>query len=351
MTDIPLNYLNPVKAKGRVYWYYRRDGMRQRIAGKPGTPEFLENYNRIHAAFEAEPRTGAAPGTFASLITWYLSSPEYMELGDRAKQEYRAYLDQMRERFGHLSYRSMSRRFVMGYRDSMAATPSKANHAVKVLRRLLSYALDLELIKINPAAGVKELRTGDGWQSWPEPALERFHEEARGAARVAFMLALYTGQRKGDVLAMRWSDITGDGFIRVTQAKTGTELFIPIHPTLAGELAGVEKRDLAIVGRSDGKPYTDSGFNAIWRREKARLGLGGVVFHGLRKNAVAALYEAQCTPQQVQAITGHASLEMVAHYGKGARQKVLATQAMNRLTTASGKPGDKPANGSAGRDQ
>ena len=302
MTDIPLNYLNPVKAKGRVYWYYRRDGMRQRIDGKPGTPEFLENYNRIHAAFEAEPRTGAAPGTFASLITWYLSSPEYMELGDRAKQEYRAYLDQMRERFGHLSYRSMSRRFVMGYRDSMAATPSKANHAIKVLRRLLSYAMDRELIKANPAAGVKELRTGDGG-------------------------------------------------IRVKQAKTGAELFIPIHPTLAAELAGVDKRGLAIVGRSDGRPYTDSGFNAIWRREKARLGMGGVQFHGLRKNAVEALYEAQCTTQQVQAITGHASLEMVAHYGKGANQKRLATQAMNRWKTEIDKPGDKPANRSGGREQ
>ncbi len=66
---------------------------------------------------------------------------------------------------------------------------------------------------------------------------------------------------------------------------------------------------------------------------------------------MAALYEAQCTPQQVQAITGHASLEMVAHYGKGARQKVLATQAMNKWSTSSDKPGGKPANGSAGRDQ
>ncbi len=349
MSDIPLPYLKPVKAKGVIYWYYRRDGMRQRVAGRAGTPEFLENYNRIHAAFEAEPRSGAAAETFASLIAAYLSSPEYDELGDRAKKEYRWYLDRMRERFGHLSYRSMSRRFVIGYRDGMAATPSKANHAIKVLRRLLSYAMDRELIKTNPAAGVKELRTGDGWQPWPEAALERFHKEARGAARVAGMLALYTGQRKGDVLAMRWGDIP-DGGIRVKQAKTGAELFIPIHPTLAAELAHIEKRGLAIVGRQDGRPYTDGGFNAVWRREKARLGLDGVQFHGLRKNAVAALYEAQCTPQEVQAITGHASLEMVAHYGKGANQTRMATQAMNKWKTKSDKPADKPAHGSGGHE-
>ncbi len=76
----------------------------------------------------------------------------------------------------------------------------------------------------------------------------------------------------------------------------------------------------------------------------------GVSSHGLRKNAVAALYEAQCTPQQVQTITGHVSLEMVAHYGKGARQKVLATQAMNQWKTSSDKPADKPANGSGGHE-
>ncbi len=44
-------------------------------------------------------------------------------------------------------------------------------------------------------------------------------------------------QRKGDVLAMRWSDVE-NGFIRVKQSKTGAELFIPIHPTLAAELGG-----------------------------------------------------------------------------------------------------------------
>ncbi len=36
MTDVPLLYLNFVKAKGRIYWYYRRHGMRQRVDGKAG---------------------------------------------------------------------------------------------------------------------------------------------------------------------------------------------------------------------------------------------------------------------------------------------------------------------------
>ena len=84
------------------------------------------------------------------------------------------------------------------------------------------------------------------------------------------------------------------------------------------------RKVLYIVSRRDSKPLTESGFNAIWRRHKARLNLGPVQFHGLRKNATAALYEAGCTPQQVQGVTSHRTQQMVQEYGRGARQKRLA---------------------------
>ena len=90
----------------------------------------------------------------------------------------------------------------------------------------------------------------------------------------------------------------------------------------------MDRKGIYIVSRRDSKPLTESGFNAIWRRHKARLNLGPVQFHGLRKKATAALYEAGCTPQQVQGVTGHRTLQMVQHYGRGARQERLAKQAM-----------------------
>ena len=67
----------------------------------------------------------------------------------------------------------------------------------------------------------------------------------------------------------------------------------------------MDRKGFYIVSRRDGKPLTESGFNAIWQRHKARLNLGPVQFHGLRKNATAALYEAGCSPQQVQGLTDH----------------------------------------------
>jgi len=74
----------------------------------------------------------------------------------------------------------------------------------------------------------------------------------------------------------------------------------------------------------------------VWEREQKRVGVFGNPFHGLRKNAVSALFEAGCTPQEVMAITGHTTLEMINHYGKGANQKRLAQAAMDKLLTKEG---------------
>jgi integrase len=44
-------------------------------------------------------------------------------------------------------------------------------------------------------------------------------------------LALYSGQRMGDALAMRWDHVTGN-IITVAQEKTRKRLAIPLHEDL-----------------------------------------------------------------------------------------------------------------------
>jgi integrase len=227
----------------------------------------------------------------------------------------------------------------------MQDRPARANQAVTVLRVLLKEAVEREWLQTNPANKVKALKIGDGWQPWPDASLEKAHEGFTGAPRIAFMLALYTGQRKGDILKMRWNDIDDDG-IKVKQGKTGTELWIPLHSTLRMELtkAKSKTKGLVIVARRNGQPYEETGFYKEWRKQQNKLGLAYLKFHGLRKNATKTLFEAGCTPQQVQAITGHASLQTLEHYGKAANQKVMAQDAMNAMETESGKLGGKPRN-------
>ena len=64
-----------------------------------------------------------------------------------------------------------------------------------------------------------------------------------------------------------------------------------------------------------------------------KVGLLGLkpplTFHGLRKNATAALMEAGCTEEQARSITGHRTPQMINKYAIGVRQERIARQVQN----------------------
>ena len=346
MARVNLPYINSYRDRyGTWRFCYRRGKTKIKLPKDPSSPEFMAEYQRINQMFSVTDSGEPAIGTFGHLVSMYYSAPEFKELKDKTKKDYRYYLDAAKAKFRDVPLKGMTRKVIKIYRDKMAEKPVAANYALRVLRRLFSYAKDLEMIKDNPADGIKQLKNKSkkGWEAWDDEALHLFAGQSKGPSRIAFYLALYTGQRQADVLQMRWDAIRDDG-IQVVQNKNGAALWIPIHPTLAKEIehyrrtqnertaARSQKKQpasfgLTIVQKENGAPYKEQGFTSIWGREKKRLGCT-YTFHGLRKNATNALYEAGCTPQQVQAITGHATLQMVQHYGKGANQKRLAKEAM-----------------------
>ena len=71
----------------------------------------------------------------------------------------------------------------------------------------------------------------------------------------------------------------------------------------------------------------------VFRKELQKVGLLGLkpplTFHGLRKNATAALIEAGCTEAEAKSITGHKTTQMITKYSIGVRQERLARQVQN----------------------
>jgi integrase len=151
-------------------------------------------------------------------------------------------------------------------------------------------------------------------------------------------LALYTGQRQSDVLAMNWNTISGGG-IEARQQKTGKTLWLPIHRDLRPILDAIPKRSTRILTNSRGLPWA-SGFKAAWQGEMNRPAFAAfrertLVFHGLRKSAVVMLLEAGCTDAEVAAITGQ-TRDMVAHYSLMVNQRKLAAAAILKWEAANG---------------
>jgi integrase len=146
------------------------------------------------------------------------------------------------------------------------------------------------------------------------------------------LLALWTGQRQGDLLRLPWSGYDGN-HIRLRQGKTGMRVSIPVGAPLKEALDAATKRCPVILTNTDGKPWTSDGFRSSWRKACLAAGVVGVTFNDLRGTAVTRLALAGCTEAEIATITGHSLRDvrsiLDSHYLH--RDPALADSAIRKL--------------------
>ncbi|PRX33963.1 Site-specific recombinase XerD [Meinhardsimonia xiamenensis] len=323
-------------AKGRTYWYYERGGVRVPMP-PPDHPDFPEKYALARRGTPLKPAPNRR--TFRRLIEDYRASARWAKLAPRTRRDYERVLLWAIDRIGELDPAKMERRHVLRARDENRDRMRFANYIVQVLSVLFEQAIDQGWMTHNPARGIPMLKKkGDGpHRPWPQDKLEAFAAAAEPdtIARTAMELCIGTGQRIGDVLKMRWSDIR-DGGIEVRQGKTGSRLWIPFTPRLAAYLARLPRRGMTIVCGRDGRPVTYHYAAAEIRRIRDRIGALDYTIHGWRYTAAAELAAAGCSDDEIQAITGHKALAMVAKYAGPSRQEARARAAQARRSGRKG---------------
>lgn len=160
------------------------------------------------------------------------------------------------------------------------------------------------------------------------------------------ILALWTGQRQGDLIRLPWSAYDGKT-IRLTQSKTGMRVVIPVGAPLREILDAIPRRHDLILLNSDHQPWTSDGFRTSWGKACQLCGITGLTFHDLRGTAVSRLALAECTVPQIATLTGH-SLKSVAsifdsHYLN--RDPALAEEAIRKLEARTKNPDRVPDRG------
>jgi len=289
----------------RTYYYAWKGG--PPLHGKPGTPEFVASYN------EAISRKVAAPrGTLLSLLQQYQSSEDFRALADSTRRSYVALITRIEKRFGDFPLSALtdrrSRGIFMGWRDHVAGTAGRrqADYAWTVLARVLSWSFDRGLVAANPCERGGRLYRGGGRAEkiWTAPDEAAFLERAPAHLHLALLLALWTGQRQGDLLRLPWSSYDGT-HIRLKQRKTGARVVIRVGAPLKAVLDATPKRSTIILTNSDGKPWTSDGFRASWTKGCKAAGVVGVTFNDLRGTAVTRLALAGCTEAEIATISGH----------------------------------------------
>jgi integrase len=109
---------------------------------------------------------------------------------------------------GQVLVRSLSLSFdeFKAWRDRMSATPRRADYVWTTLARVLSVARDHGRISTNPCEPGGPLYTAGRQDNvWTEADISRVLAVAKPEMELALMLALWTGQRQGDLLSLPWS--------------------------------------------------------------------------------------------------------------------------------------------------
>jgi integrase len=289
----------------RTYWYAWKSG--PPLRGEPGTPEFIASYNEAVARKVTPPR-----GTVLSVLTQYQASEDFRGLADSTRRSYVALITRIEKDFGDFPLSALTDRRTRGvfmtWRDEIAASAGRrqADYAWTVLARVLSWSFNRGLIAVNPCERGGRLYRGGGRAEkvWTDVDEAAFLERAPAHLHLPLLLALWTGQRQGDLLRLPWSAYDGTR-IRLRQSKTGTPVSFKVGAPLKAALDATPKRSTIILTNSDGKPWTSDGFRASWGKACKAAGVVGVTFHDLRGTAVTRLALVGCTEAQIAAITGH----------------------------------------------
>lgn len=335
-----LPHVNEFKDRhGVTRRYVRRHGKSVRLMMNPEDPAYVAEYQAALAKIEPSPHRPDS-GTWDALCDEYLAAAKFGKLSERNKIETKREIVRIRARWGDKPVSAIEGRHIEKWQDELADTPGKANNVLSCAKKLLSFAVRRGYRKDNPALGINKLKLGER-RSWTDDELARFEAKWKIGTRerLIYALALYTGQRKGDILAMTWGHVEGD-WIRVAQGKTGARLRVPVHAALGDvllDLGGgkVSERLLPIKSRHMGTIMMKAIKKALGKKS-------GCVLHGLRRSAARRLAEVGCSAHEIMAITGHTTLAMVQKYTKEAAQLGLAKTAMAKLKKGGEKEGNEP---------
>ncbi len=319
------------RQKNGIY-FQRRGWSSQKFEYEFGTSAFWKEYADILSRND-KPRI-VSSRTFHALIKNYHKSPRYRNLKPRTGLDYDKHLKFFATIMGDRNPAKMQRKDVIRLRDANADKVYFANYSLRVLRVLMEHCVDLGWRETNPARGVPELKTEKREREpWPRDLLGVYREKCPLGTRERLVMELCvgTGQRIGDVLEMRWSDIQ-DGAFFVRQNKTKKELWVPILDELQAALDVASRHSVFILTNERGTNcWSYRGASAAVRKVREQIGALGYDIHSWRYNAACELVEAGCSDDLVAAVTGQ-SPAMVLHYTKKVRQKVRAIEAQQMRT-------------------
>lgn len=219
--------------------------------------------------------------------------------------------------FGDIPIRDLTRSDVKDYLlEKAAATPTQADHHLRLIRRILNFALDDDLVGSNVAARIKlpsKLVARDRYLSKTE--IKAFWTGLDEAAmtpqiRLILRMLLVCGQRRGEVTGMHWDEISvEDSWWEIPGDRTKNDNPHRVHLTpLAWDIIRETGTSEGFVfAKANGEPPVVNAVSQAMLRELPALGLSEKPArpHDLRRTMATHLGDKGVQPFVVSRLLNH----------------------------------------------
>lgn len=274
-------------------------------------------------------------------------------------------------KLGAYSLAELTPALIGACRDELASTPTpngKSRAPATVVRSLATFSHVLsvavkewEWLETSPMTRVAKPRVNnERVRHLTDDERDRLlAAAARSTNRYLYVVvvtALSTGMRYGEIMLLRWRDVTfperdGDyGLILLNRTKNGDRRGVPLTGIALQEIKRlntmrVDKRTgradpNALLFPSERLPDQPINIRPAWHVARRHAGIEDFRFHDLRHTTASYLAMGGATAPEIAEILGHKTLNMVkryAHFGKDHIASVLTRVNAARLGGPSGQ--------------
>jgi integrase len=232
----------------------------------------------------------------------------------------------IKDQFGHIRLDQIRKQAVQQFHTDLRESglaPATCDHHLKLIRQALNLAVQWDLIKVNPVAGIKLFHADNR-----EERLMSDEEVQRLMAtleekpdRIAFQVIqflLFTGARVNEALHARWKDIDRKNRTWVIQAvnsKSKRRRAVPLNDSALGVLDKLKtegKSEWLFTSSRSGNRLTT--VNKAWQQVRQDAGISHVRLHDLRHQYASFLINSGRTLYEVQQILGHSDPTVTQRY-------------------------------------
>ena len=240
---------------------------------------------------------------------------------------------------------------------------STRNRALRLFSASMKYALERDVIDVNPCQGVKAATETKGQERFltREEFAAILKQLPTESDQIVAMTLAFTGMRWSELCGLHWQRVdlassqivVAEAYLESTNRikpypKGKKPRAIPVVPALhvaltarkvSGGTCEVEHmsgkcRSQLVFTSAEGRPLRNSKWSRVWRNAVTASGMDSVRIHDLRHSYASWLLQSGVPIAEVSRLLGHASIvttERYAHLAESPSDAVLAALVVTHL--------------------